>query len=444
MPHLKRLKEERADIINQMEALHKEKAETGFDDEATRQWSDWKERLEEISHVINREEFLAQKKAEQASQVYDRNPDDGEDKELAKYSLAQAIRQASDRGPEGFYREMSQEAERELREAGVTTLGSNNALYIPLKVLARRSQPVVNAMTAGVPADGGNAVPTELRSFIDHLWAKMVTPGLGADLLTGLTGNIDFPTEATPAGFSWAATEVAELTESKPKLGLVQLTPKRGGTFVDISNQLLKQTSPSIDGRIVRQIITAAQVGLESAGIAGPGTGGAPKGILNTAGIGAVYAGGAADNDTNANGAAPKREDVINLETAIAIENADVGSLAYLTNAKVRGTLKNTAVDAGSGLFVWPMSANELNGYRAAVTNLVPSNLEKGTSETLSAMIFGNFNDLVYGMWGGLEVLHDPYTQALKGTTRLVLNMYCDVAVLRPKSFAACKDIQTS
>jgi len=84
-----------------------------------------------------------------------------------------------------------------------------------------------------------------------------------------------------------------------------------------------------------------------------------------------------------------------------------------------------------------------LNGYQVGVTNLVPSNLEKGTSDDLSAAIFGNFNDLVYGMWGGLEILNDPYTQARKGVTRLVLNMYADVAVLRAKSFAAVQDIDT-
>jgi len=443
-PNLKQVKEERADIVQQMEALHNEH-EGGFDENAQTRWNELENKVGELDHVINREEFIAQKKASEAQNVFDRNTEDGENKEIENYSIAEAIKQASDGEVTGFYREMSDEAMNELTAAGASPNGKRGvALYIPQKVLANKKLSIHNAMTAGTAADGGNAVSTELRSFIDHLYERMVTVGMGADMLTGLTGNIDWPTESTVAAFAWAATEVADVTESEPKVGKVSISPKRGGTFVDLSNQLLNQTSPSVDARIERQILNAAQRGLEYAGIAGDASNGSPRGILATSGIGAVYAGGAEAAGTNANGAAPVRADVINLETEIAVENADVGSLGYLTNAKVRGTLKNTKVDEGSGLFVWPFNADQLNGYNVGVTNLVPSDIEKGNNDDLSAMVFGNFNDLVYGMWGGLEILRDPYTQALKGTTRLVLNMYADVAVLRAKSFAAVQDIITS
>ena len=444
-PNLKQVKEEHADIINKMEALHNDKGEDGFDDEAKTQWNDWKKRAEELEHVINRENFIANKKSEQADQVYDRNTDDGESAEIAKYSFTEAINQVTNGNITGFYAEMADEAFHELKEAGASPEGKRGvALYIPQKVLTSRRMSIRNQMTAGTAADGGNAVATELRSFIDHLYERLVTVQLGADMLTGLTGNIDWPSESTVATFAWAANEAtAEVGESEPKLGKVSISPKRGGTFVDLSNQLLNQTSPSIDARIERQILNAAQRGLETAGINGSGDNGEPEGILNTTGIGAVYAGGAAAEGTNANGANPDRKDIINLETAVSVENADVGALAYLTNSKVRGALKNTKVDSGSGLFVWPFNADQLNGYQVGVTNLVPSNLEKGNSDDLSAAIFGNFNDLVYGMWGGLEILNDPYTQARKGVTRLVLNMYADVAVLRAKSFAAVQDIDT-
>jgi HK97 family phage major capsid protein len=442
-PNLKQVKEEHADIINKMEALHNDKGNDGFDEKAQDQWNDWKSRAEELEHVINREETLVKMKGAQLNEL--RNTEDGEAKELSRYSIAKAIRQASDGSVDDYYAEMSKEAQNELVQAGASPVGSkNSSLYIPAKVLSTRGAGIKNQMVAGTADDGGNAVATELRSFIDHLWDRMVTLNLGADMLTGLTGNIDWPTESTVAAFAWAANEAtAEVAESEPKVGKVSISPKRGGTFVDLSNQLLNQTSPSIDARIERQIINAAQRGLESAGIAGDGSGGSPTGILGTNGIGAVYAGGAADNNANAHGANPIREDIINLETAIAIENADIGALNYLTNAKVRGALKNTKVDAGSGLFVWPFNSDQLNGYNVGVTNLVPSDIEKGDSDDLSAAIFGNFNDLVYGMWGGLEILRDPYTQSLKGITRLVLNVYADVAVLRAKSFAAVQDIDT-
>jgi len=51
----------------------------------------------------------------------------------------------------------------------------------------------------------------------------------------------------------------------------------------------------------------------------------------------------------------------------------------------------------------------ELNGYSAAVSNQVPSNLTKGVNNDCSAILFGNWNDLLIGEWGVIELITDPY-----------------------------------
>ena len=85
-----------------------------------------------------------------------------------------------------------------------------------------------------------------------------------------------------------------------------------------------------------------------------------------------------------------------------------------------------------------------LNGYRAAVTNAVPSNLVKGSSgATASAILFGNFADLVIGMWGGLDLMVDPYTGSTAGTVRVVALQDVDVAVRNVESFATMVDALT-
>lgn len=68
------------------------------------------------------------------------------------------------------------------------------------------------------------------------------------------------------------------------------------------------------------------------------------------------------------------------METALAVDNADTGNLAFLTTPGIRGVLKKTKIDAGSGQFVWGQDAQTLNGYRAAVSTQVPSDLTKGSS----------------------------------------------------------------
>jgi hypothetical protein len=59
-------------------------------------------------------------------------------------------------------------------------------------------------------------------------------------------------------------------------------------------------------------------------------------------------------------------------------------------------------------------------------------------------MIFGNFNDLLIGQWGPIEIMANPYTKAKSGMTEMIVNAYVDVLVQRAKSFAAKKDIITT
>jgi HK97 family phage major capsid protein len=61
-----------------------------------------------------------------------------------------------------------------------------------------------------------------------------------------------------------------------------------------------------------------------------------------------------------------------------------------------------------------------------------------------SAIIFGNFDDLIIGQWGGLDVLVDPYTGSSAGTVRVRVLQDVDIAVRHAESFAAMKDALTS
>ena len=88
---------------------------------------------------------------------------------------------------------------------------------------------------------------------------------------------------------------------------------------------------------------------------------------------------------------------------------------------------------------------SELFGYRVIATSLAPSNLTKGSGSNLSAMIFGNFADLVIGEWGGgLDILFDPYTGSSTGAVRVTVFADVDVAVRHAESFAAIQDLVTT
>ena len=78
------------------------------------------------------------------------------------------------------------------------------------------------------------------------------------------------------------------------------------------------------------------------------------------------------------------------------------------------------------------------------VTNNVPSNLTKGSSSGVcSAMIYGNFSDLLVGIFGEVEVLVDPYTLSQTGVTSVRIIQALDVKVRHAESFGSIQDITT-
>jgi len=226
-------------------------------------------------------------------------------------------------------------------------------------------------------------------------------------------------------------------TESQPAFDQVSLTPNTVGGFTDYTRKMLLQSTPDIEFLVRSDLATTVATEIDRVAINGSGTGAEPTGILNTSGIGSVAGG--------TNGAAPTWANIVDLESAVANSNADVAALGYLTNSKVRGKLKQTEKASSTGQFVWGGDTAEpglglLNGYQAGVSNNVPSNLSKGTGTNLSAIIFGNFADLLIGQWGILDLLVDPYTFSSTGTVRVVALQDVDVSVRHAESFAAMLD----
>lgn len=289
-------------------------------------------------------------------------------------------------------------------------------------------------LTVGTATAAGNLVATNLlaTSFIELLRNRMQVAVLGATMLDGLVGNLALPSQTAGASTYWV-TEGNAVTESELTTGQVTLTPKTVGMFTDYTRRALLQTTPAIEALVRADLAAGIAVEIDRAALHGSNSGGQPKGIAATAGIGAVAGG--------TNGAAPTYANMISLEEAVAIANADVGNMAFLTNAKMRAQLRGTQQFSGTnGVPVWG-SDNTVLGYRAAVSNNVSSALTKGTSNGVcSAIFFGNWADLLIGLWGGLDLIMDASALATSGGKRLVALQDIDIAVRRAASFAAMLD----
>lgn len=360
-------------------------------------------------------------------------PSRSEQRDLSKFSLVRAIGTLlSGRQLDGIEREMDDEARKEGARIGVAYAGQ---LAIPHVWM--RHGTAQRDMTATIDSTHGQSfIPTQLGSFIDLLCNKLVFRDLGAQFLTGLSGNLDLPRLATGTVPALTATEVTAATESSPTTDKVSLTPNRLATYVEVTKRLMLQSDVSIEAMLRNDMARAMAVTMETAAIHGTGTN-EGLGICAVSGIGDVAGG--------TDGAAPTWAHIVALETEVSADNADLGSLAYLTNTKVRGKLKSTAkVASTDSVMIWDNSATPLNGYKAAVTNSVSSTLTKGNQSLSSAIIFGNFADLVIAQWGGIDIMVNPYSLDTAGMVRINVESYYDTNVRRPVSFAAMLDALTA
>jgi hypothetical protein len=82
-------------------------------------------------------------------------------------------------------------------------------------------------------------------------------------------------------------------------------------------------------------------------------------------------------------------------------------------------------------------------GVPVAYTNLVTSAGTKGSGTGLSTLLYGNWSDLLIGVWSELDILVNPFesTAYSKGNVQIRAMMTVDIAVRHPESFAAITDI---
>lgn len=354
-------------------------------------------------------------------------------KEQRSYSVIKAMQAAAtgDWSKAGFERECSRALEQ---QTGRSAQGFMFPANLPIQ---QRT-----AYITSTAAAAGDLVATDLLadSFIESLRKRLLVMQLGATMLPGLVGNVDIPRRTGSASTYWVA-EGSAVTESNGTFDLVSLRPKTVGALSSWTRIMQLQSTPALEELVRSDMVQQVATAIDLAAITGTGANNQPTGILNTTGIGSVAGG--------TNGAAISLNHLADLKREVAIDDADLPSCAYLTNAKVEAALSKLATTAGAFILQpdGPTgdSPARLFGRRFAVSNQVPSNLTKGSaSGTCSAVLYGSFTDLLVGMWGATDVLVNPYgANYAAGNVEVRVMQTVDIAVRHPESFAAMKDALT-
>jgi HK97 family phage major capsid protein len=355
------------------------------------------------------------------------------DAERRGYNLQSVLKALHDPQLYGRAAGLEHDISKRARQAGFGGQ-RDEGIFVPFDVLTRD-------LVVGTPSAGGNLVATDVLrdKLIDLLRPASVSIAAGAEVLSGLSGNVLIPRMTGGAVVQWVGENVAP-AESQQAFDQVAMSPKTAAGYVDFTRRLFLQTGGDVQRFVARDLMAGISTAIDQAAILGAGTGNQPRGLLSTPGIGSVQGG--------TNGAAPTYDNIVDLESTVANQNTLMERPAYVTNSRVRARLERTQKFIGTnGDPVWLSSgdADMVKGRRAYVSNSVPNNLTKGTSVGVcSAILYGNWSDLLIGLWGeGITLMVDPYTQSTTGGVRTVVMVDCDVAVRYPTSFSSMQDALT-
>lgn len=328
--------------------------------------------------------------------------------EIKRFSLMRALRALAN--PTDRQLQKDAAFEFECSDAAQRAFGqSAQGILVPADVLRQWNKRDLNT-TDDAGLVGQNFRPD---AFVDALRNASSVMQAGATMLTGLQGNVKIPKKSAASSGGWFA-EGSAASESEATFTSITMAPKTVGAFTDVTRNLMMQGSPDVESLIRNDLALSLATAIDLGALSGSGSSGQPTGIRSTSGI----------NTKDFAATNPTFAEIVGMETEVAADNALRGNLAYIINASMYGALKTTSKDSGSGQFV--IGADGLlNGYKCIVSN------QAATGDAY----FGNFADLLIGMWGGLDILVDPYTSSTTGTVRIVAMQSVDVAVRHAVAF---------
>ena len=334
------------------------------------------------------------------------------EKEVSRYSFSRAILAQLP----GSSVDCSFEREASLavaRKFGKVPRG----IYIPMDVLVAKVNRAMSVASGGV---GGYLVSTDqlAGSFIDVLRSKMVLSQLGATFLPGLVGDVTVPKKSASVTGYWVADGDAP-TESAMTLGQVKLTPHCAGAYVDCTRQLLQQSNPAIDALVQSDITESLARVLQAAAFHGSNAANQPKGLVGWIAANALTVG---------TDGSPTFAEIAAAEGMLEADNVDGMSNRWAMAPGGFAGLRVTTRDAGSGQFVGMVQ----NGQKYVADNPAVTT----TSITSKYGFYGDFSNLLIGLWGALDLTIDPYSLSTSGGLRIVGLQDCDIAVRHAEAFA--------
>ena len=335
----------------------------------------------------------------------EKEKDKQKNRHMENFSIVKSIRSVVDNRPmDEVNQNVLNAGRKEMRDAGISFGGQ---IQLPLEYRETPTpSPSVTVNQAGVDTYGKELIQTDKFSLMEPLTNKLVFTELGATYLN-VTNNVSVP-KMSALNAGWVG-EIEDAAKTSSTFETVDYTPKRISAYIDISKTLLYQDGTGVENMIRNQIVEALAQVLESTVLGTEAeTNKKPAGIFNAA----------ASKDLTFGG-------LVSMEKTLEEANVN-GEFKYLVNPAIKATLRQTAVGGSKSDFRMLLdSDNESNGIPVVCTN------------NAKGIAIADWSNLWITTFGGVDIVVDTVSQAVKNCIRIVVSMNVDAKFVRDEAVVA-------
>ena len=397
----KEVEEEDSDDVDETSEETNDETSEETNDETSEETND-----ETSDKTENEQETDINKDGSEEEEPEDKEKDKQKDKRhMENFSIVKSIRSVVDNRPmDEVNQNVLNAGRKEMRDAGISFGGQ---IQLPLEYREEPSPtPSVTVNQAGVDTYGKELIQTDKFSLMEPLTNKLVFTELGATYLN-VTNNVSVP-KMSALNAGWVG-EIEDAAKTSATFETVDYSPKRISAYIDISKTLLYQDGTGVENMIRNQIVEALAQVLESTVLGTEAeTNKKPAGIFNGAGAKELTFAG-----------------LVGMEKTLEEANVN-GEFKYLVNPAIKATLRQTAVGGSKSDFRMLLdSDNEINGIPVVCTN------------NAKGIAVADWSNLWITTFGGVDIVVDTVSQAVKNCIRIVVSMNVDAKFVRDEAVVA-------
>ncbi|MDN5872793.1 MAG: phage major capsid protein [Sinobacteraceae bacterium] len=289
---------------------------------------------------------------------------------------------------------------------------------------------------------GDNSSPMQTRPIIDRLFPGSVAARMGAQSISIPHGSVEWPVTTHGATVGWQANETGNVGAHTPfKTADKALSPDNTlGVQMRITRKALKQSGAALEAAVRRDMSSAIGVEMDRVVFLGTGNAGQPLGVIagqSTYGITAT----AVDEEASWGAF---REAVTRFMIANAAGSPD--AVRVMIRPEVWNVMDAQVAWDGTAVTQWDRLVKNIPASNIAMTTnglAAPTGSTTYPTKALLTTNAGGVSPIFLGLWGAVDLIRDPFSDAQSGGLRITALATMDVTVARPAQLEILTGVQT-